>query len=105
MSRMVWQQACSCLPQQVQRARQRSRSGTVAVAGQGFAQRIYMATVLEQERGCNRSIPRVHVNGGPVLAGVQEDFCQITVLEPPNASGVVDAPMLEAEQLVATPAR
>src|SRR3984893_9245123 len=61
--------------------------------------------MLEQERGCDRSIPRVHVNGGPVLSGVQEDFGQITVLEPPNASSVIDARLLETEQLVAAPVR
>src|SRR3984893_12207688 len=64
-----------------------------------------MATVLEQERGSDRCIPRAHVDRGSVLVGIQEDLCQFAVLEPAEASGVVDAPMLEAEQLVATPVR
>jgi hypothetical protein len=53
-----------------------------------------MATVLQQERGRDGRISRVHVNGSSVLAGIQEDFCQIAVLKPAEASGVVDAPVL-----------
>jgi hypothetical protein len=56
-----------------------------------------MATMLEQERGGDCSIPRAYVDGSPVLVGIQEDFCQLAVLEPANASDVVDAAMLEAE--------
>src|ERR1700730_4816467 len=57
--------ASAALPgEQVQRARQRSRSGAIDVAGQGFAQGVARATVLEEQRGCNGGIPRGHVNGG-----------------------------------------
>ena len=54
-----------------------------------FAQRVHMATVLKQERGCDRGIPCVYVNGGPVLAGIQEDFCQIAVLEPHDGTQTI----------------
>jgi hypothetical protein len=62
-----------------------------------FAQRVHMATVLKQERGCDRGIPCVYVNGGPVLAGIQEDFCQVAVLESANASSVANSAMLKAK--------
>ena len=39
----------------------------------------------EQTRACSR----VHVNGGSVLARIQEDFCQVAVLEPANAVGEI----------------
>jgi hypothetical protein len=64
---------------------------------------MHAATVLKQQRGCNGGIPRVHVNGGSVLARIQEDFCQVAVLESADASGVAYSAMLKAKQLVTTP--
>src|SRR6202022_4364984 len=93
-------QGSSFFRQQIQRVRQRPRRGTVAVARQGFAQRVHMATVLEQKRGSDRCIPRAHVNRGSVLVGIQEDFGQIAVLKPAYARCVMYAAMLEAEQFV-----
>jgi hypothetical protein len=62
-----------------------------------------MATVLQQERGRDGRISRVHVNSSSVLAGIQEDFCQIAVLEPADARGVVNPAVLKVKQLVTTP--
>jgi hypothetical protein len=58
---------------------------------------MHAATVLKQQRGCNGGIPRVHVNGGSVLARIQEDFCQVAVLESADASGVAYSAMLKAK--------
>jgi hypothetical protein len=62
-----------------------------------------MATVLEQERGCDGGIPRVHVHGGAVLRGGQKDFGQLAILEPADARGVVYSAVLETEQFVTAP--
>jgi hypothetical protein len=61
--------------------------------------------MLQQEGGGYRGIPRVHVHGGAVLTGVQEDFSKIAVLEPSDPGRVVYSAMLETEQFVTAPIR
>src|SRR5262249_11778687 len=90
--------------QQIQRARERSRGRTVAVAGQGFAQGIHIPAVLEREEA-DGNVPRVHVNSGAVLPGVEEYFSEVAVLEPADACGVLYSAMLEAQQFVAAAVR
>ncbi|MFZ2139761.1 MAG: hypothetical protein WAV78_23010 [Xanthobacteraceae bacterium] len=62
-----------------------------------------MTPVLEQERACDGSIARIHVDSRPVLCGGQENFRQVAILEPADARGVVYSAVLEAKQFVASP--
>jgi hypothetical protein len=61
---------------------------------------MHRAPVLEQQGSRDRRIAGVGINGRPVLRGVQEDFGELAILEPANASGVPNAAMLEVDQLV-----
>jgi hypothetical protein len=62
-----------------------------------------MATVLEQQGGRDSSIPRVHVHGGPLLCGSQEDFSETAILKPAGPGRIPDATVLEIEHLVLAP--
>jgi hypothetical protein len=61
-----------------------------------------MATVLEQKRGGDGSIPRVRVKGRPALGGVQEDFSEVAIREAPNPRRVSDPVVLEGQEFVFT---
>jgi hypothetical protein len=59
-----------------------------------------MATVLEQERGCEGSIPRVHIHGGPVLCSIQEDCGDLPVLKTARTSRMHHPAMLNVDRLL-----
>jgi hypothetical protein len=61
--------------------------------------------VLEKERGGDGSVPRVHVNGGPVLGGRQEDFGEAAIVKAAGAGRIPDATVLKIKQFVAAAVR
>ena len=89
--------------QQIQRVCEGSRSRAIAIARQSATQCAHRAAVLEKQRSGHGGIAGVHVNGCPVLCGVQKDFCKRTIFEPADAERVADPAVLEVQQFMTAP--
>jgi hypothetical protein len=67
---------------------------------QGAAQGLWRPAVLEEERGCDRRIPRLSLDRDADLVRVQENLSELAVVETADVGDVGETAMLELYDLV-----